>query len=43
LRGSQNQCLHFLSGKITPEDLANIPRQEWTLTPDKLIYTGFPT
>ncbi|GAB1543738.1 4Fe-4S single cluster domain-containing protein [Scytonema sp. NUACC21] len=43
LRGSQNQRLHFLSEKITPTDLVNIPRQEWMVTPEKFIYTGFPT
>ncbi|RUT00755.1 hypothetical protein DSM106972_071640 [Dulcicalothrix desertica PCC 7102] len=42
LRGSSNQRLHFLTGKITYDDLINIPRQEWTLTSSKYIYTGFP-
>ncbi|BAZ10657.1 anaerobic ribonucleoside-triphosphate reductase activating protein [Calothrix sp. NIES-4071] len=43
LRGSSNQRLHFLSERITPDDLITIPRQEWTLTPSKYMYTGFPS
>lgn len=42
LRGSENQKLYFLSGKITEEDLVDIPRQEWVLAPETLTYTGFP-
>jgi len=42
LRGSKNQQLHFLSGKITQGDLVDIPRQEWIVTPTRVSYTGFP-
>ncbi|MBD2195238.1 MULTISPECIES: 4Fe-4S single cluster domain-containing protein [Calothrix] len=42
LRGSHNQQLHFLSGRITPADLKNIPRQEWIINDAILTYTGFP-
>ncbi|BAZ28859.1 anaerobic ribonucleoside-triphosphate reductase activating protein [Cylindrospermum sp. NIES-4074] len=42
LRGSLNQKLHFLSANISEDDVANIPRQEWVVSPDKLTYTGFP-
>jgi len=42
LRGSSNQKLHFLSGRITPRDLVNIPRQEWVVNQDVVTYTGFP-
>jgi len=42
LRGSENQTLHFLSGRITEADLAEIPRQEWVLNSETLTYTGFP-
>jgi anaerobic ribonucleoside-triphosphate reductase activating protein len=42
LRGSANQELHFLTGKIQPTDLENIPRQEWILNGTHLTYTGFP-
>jgi len=42
LRGSQNQQLHFLSGRITEADLADIPRQEWVLNSETISYTGFP-
>jgi anaerobic ribonucleoside-triphosphate reductase activating protein len=42
MRGSANQRLHFLSGRIRAEDLQNIPRQEWLLTANALTYTGFP-
>lgn len=42
LRGSNNQTLHFLSGRIVEADVVNIPRQEWVLGSDTLTYTGFP-
>ena len=42
LRGSSNQDLHYLSGRIQPEDLDKIPRQEWILQSDSMTYTGFP-
>jgi len=42
LRGSANQRLHFLSGRITETQLDNIPRQEWIVTENNLFYTGFP-
>ncbi|MDD1438651.1 radical SAM protein, partial [Dolichospermum sp. ST_sed10] len=42
LRGSNNQKLHFLSGRIVEADLVNIPRQEWILGSETLTYTGFP-
>ncbi|HLP91199.1 MAG TPA: 4Fe-4S single cluster domain-containing protein [Nostocaceae cyanobacterium] len=42
LRGSDNQKLYFLSGRITPNDLVNIPRQEWVINSDSLTFTGFP-
>lgn len=42
LRGSANQQLHFLSGRITQEDLVDIPRQELVINPQTLTYTGFP-
>ncbi len=42
LRGSSNQKLHFLSGRIAPLDLVNIPRQEWVINQDVVTYTGFP-
>lgn len=42
LRGSENQQLHFLSGRITSEDLVAIPRQEWIIHPETVTYTGFP-
>ncbi|MGB3204165.1 MAG: 4Fe-4S single cluster domain-containing protein [Crinalium sp.] len=42
LRGSKNQRLYFLSGRITAADLTNIPRQEWMVTPETVTYTGFP-
>ncbi|NJR73015.1 MAG: radical SAM protein, partial [Scytonema sp. CRU_2_7] len=42
LRGSKNQKLHFLSGKMTAGDLVNIPRQEWTVSSEQIVYTGFP-
>ncbi|MFN6478282.1 4Fe-4S single cluster domain-containing protein [Nostoc sp. DedQUE07] len=42
LRGSKNQQLHFLTGRITEEDLVDIPRQEWMVTPEMVTYTGFP-
>ncbi len=42
LRGSHNQELHFLSGRITEADLKNIPRQEWIINDTLLTYTGFP-
>ncbi len=43
LRGSANQTLHFLSGRIKEENLVDIPRQEWIMNQETLIYTGFPT
>ena len=42
LRGSANQKLHFLSGRITEVDLVDIPRQEWIIAQETLTYTGFP-
>lgn len=42
LRGSANQTLHFLSGRIQEQDLADIPRQEWIMNGETLTYTGFP-
>ena len=42
LRGSTNQQLHFLSGRIARADLAGIPRQEWVIAPETITYTGFP-
>jgi anaerobic ribonucleoside-triphosphate reductase activating protein len=42
LRGSNNQKLHFLSGRIVENDLVNTPRQEWILGSETLTYTGFP-
>lgn len=42
LRGSRNQKLHFLSGRISERSLENIPRQEWVVAPETLTYTGFP-
>jgi len=42
LRGSENQHLHFLSGRITEADLTHIPRQEWVMTEETITYTGFP-
>lgn len=43
LRGSANQQLHYLSGRIQPEDLESIPHQEWILYENNyVIYTGFP-
>ncbi|NET56496.1 MAG: radical SAM protein [Symploca sp. SIO2E6] len=42
LRGSANQQLYFLSGRIKEEDLVDIPRQEWILNQGTLTYTGFP-
>lgn len=42
LRGSNNQKLHFLSGRIVEDDLLNIPRQEWVVGGETLTYTGFP-
>jgi anaerobic ribonucleoside-triphosphate reductase activating protein len=42
LRGSKNQQLYFLSGKIKDVDLVDIPRQEWVINSQKMTYTGFP-
>ncbi|MBD2136043.1 radical SAM protein [Anabaena sp. FACHB-1237] len=42
LRGSNNQKLHFLSGRIVEDNLLNIPRQEWVVGGETLTYTGFP-
>ena len=42
LRGSSNQELHYLSGRIRPQDLQSIPRQEWIIQGDSATYTGFP-
>lgn len=42
LKGSNNQKLHFLSGRIVEDDLLNIPRQEWVVGGETLTYTGFP-
>ena len=42
LRGSKNQQLHFLSGKILEADLVDIPRQEWVINSETMTYTGFP-
>jgi anaerobic ribonucleoside-triphosphate reductase activating protein len=42
LRGSGNQKLHFLSGRIKDTDLVSIPRQEWVIKSDTITYTGFP-
>ena len=42
LRGSENQKLHFLSGRIAEGDLVDIPRQEWVVNSESLTYTGFP-
>lgn len=42
LRGSANQQLHFLSGRISAEDLVDIPRQEWVINSETVTYTGFP-
>ncbi|MBO3460176.1 radical SAM protein [Aetokthonos hydrillicola Thurmond2011] len=42
LRGSRNQELHFLSGRIVQADLKDIPRQEWIVNDALLTYTGFP-
>ncbi|MBD2775239.1 4Fe-4S single cluster domain-containing protein [Iningainema tapete] len=42
LRGSRNQKLHFLSGRITASDLVDIPRQEWVMNQQTVTYTGFP-
>lgn len=42
LRGSSNQQLHFLSGRIQPEELEEVPRQEWIIKENKVTYTGFP-
>lgn len=42
LRGSKNQKLHFLSGRISERDLVDIPRQEWVINSETMTYTGFP-
>ncbi|MDJ1185882.1 4Fe-4S single cluster domain-containing protein [Roseofilum casamattae] len=42
LRGSRNQRLHFLSGRIVKADLVDIPRQEWVFQDEQITYTGFP-
>lgn len=43
LRGSRNQRLHFLSGRIQEKDLINIPRQEFIVTEKSFTGTGFLT
>jgi len=42
LRGSKNQRLNFLSGRIIEADLVDIPRQEWAINSERITYTGFP-
>lgn len=42
LRGSRNQQLYFISGRITEADLVNIPRQELIFGSETVTYTGFP-
>lgn len=42
LRGSKNQRLNFLSGRIREADLVEIPRQEWVINSETMTYTGFP-
>jgi len=42
LRGSKNQRLHFLSGRIIEAELVDIPRQEWVINSETMTYTGFP-
>lgn len=43
LRGSRNQQLYFISGRITEADLVDIPRQELIFGLETVTYTGFPT
>lgn len=42
LRGSRNQALHFLSGRIRPEEVAELPRAELVLGEHVGVLTGFP-
>lgn len=41
LRASANQTLHYLTGRITPDDLRGIPRVEVILDDGYLQITGF--
>ncbi len=43
LLGSQNQRIHFLSGRYGPEDLDDVARCEAHIAPDGVVtWTGFP-
>ncbi len=41
LRGSSNQRLHFLSGRIRADEITNLPVVEWMGRGDRAIVTGF--
>ena len=42
-RGSSNQCLHFLSGRIKPEEMQVVQEYECILKSDgTVVSTGFP-
>lgn len=41
LRGSANQRLHYLSGRIRPDEIEGLPRGEWLGDGDGGVVTGF--
>jgi anaerobic ribonucleoside-triphosphate reductase activating protein len=42
LKGSSNQLYHFLRGRISREDLSEVPRVEVILDGEREIWLGFP-
>lgn len=41
LRGSSNQQLHFLTQRISPEEVADLPRSELIIGTNDVMITGF--